>query len=116
VHSGGLGYDYLHGALDDRTRITDVEVLPDERDATCAEFLCRAVTWSVAQNQDLDLFWRCRSGPQNHPAWDSWSAIYISRGAPPDHAGLQRRSSRSRPWPASSGTHKEAERHGRDHA
>jgi len=41
----GIGYDYLHVAIDDRTRLAYVEALPDERDATCAEFLYRAVTW-----------------------------------------------------------------------
>ena len=40
-----IGYDYLHVAIDDRTRLAYVEALPDERDLTCAEFLYRAVTW-----------------------------------------------------------------------
>jgi len=44
-----IGYDYLHVAVDDRTRLAYVEALPDERDLTCAEFLYRAVTWFRAQ-------------------------------------------------------------------
>jgi transposase len=32
VHGRPLGYDYLHVAIDDRTRIAYVEALPDERD------------------------------------------------------------------------------------
>ena len=38
-----IGYDYLHVAIDDRTRLAYVEALPDERDGTCAEFLYRAI-------------------------------------------------------------------------
>lgn len=41
----GIGYDYLHVAIDDHTRLAYIEALPDERDATCAAFLHRAVTW-----------------------------------------------------------------------
>ncbi len=40
-----IGYDYLHVAIDDRTRIAYVEALPDERDLTCAGFLHRAASW-----------------------------------------------------------------------
>ena len=36
------GYDYLHVAVDDHTRLAYVEVLPDERDLTAAGFLIRA--------------------------------------------------------------------------
>ena len=39
------GYDYLHVAVDDHTRLAYIEALPDERDPTCAQFLHRAVTW-----------------------------------------------------------------------
>jgi len=41
----GIGYDYLHVAIDDHTRLAYIEALPDERDATCAGFLHRALTW-----------------------------------------------------------------------
>ena len=42
----GLGYDYLHVAVDDRTRLAYVEIHPDERGDTCAAFLQRAGGWS----------------------------------------------------------------------
>jgi transposase InsO family protein len=45
VRGRGNGYDYLHVAIDDHSRVAYIEALPDERDATCAEFLYRAVTW-----------------------------------------------------------------------
>jgi transposase InsO family protein len=38
----GAGYDYLHVAVDDRSRYAYVETHPDERGATCAQFLARA--------------------------------------------------------------------------
>jgi transposase InsO family protein len=37
-----VGYDYVHVAVDDHSRLAYVEVLPDERGATCAGFLRRA--------------------------------------------------------------------------
>jgi transposase InsO family protein len=39
----GLGYDYLHAAVDDHSRVAYVEPLPDERGVTCAGFVERAV-------------------------------------------------------------------------
>jgi transposase InsO family protein len=36
------GYDYIHAAIDDHSRLAYAEVLPDEQAATCAGFLCRA--------------------------------------------------------------------------
>lgn len=39
-----IGYDYVHTAIDDYTRLAYSEVLPDEKDLTCAEFLDRAMT------------------------------------------------------------------------
>ena len=41
----GLGWDYVHVAVDDRTRIAYAEVLPDEKGPTCAQFLHRAAQW-----------------------------------------------------------------------
>ena len=45
VRGRGNGYDYLHVAIDDHTRIAYIEALPDERQQTCAQFLHRAATW-----------------------------------------------------------------------
>jgi transposase InsO family protein len=38
----GRGYDFLHAAVDDHSRVAYVEVHPDERGETCAAFLGRA--------------------------------------------------------------------------
>ena len=41
----GVGWEYVHVAVDDHSRIAYVEVLPDQGGATCAAFLQRAVAW-----------------------------------------------------------------------
>jgi len=38
----GKGYDYLHVAVDDHTRIAFVQIHPDERGTTCARFITDA--------------------------------------------------------------------------
>ncbi|MBT1194064.1 IS481 family transposase [Rhodococcoides kroppenstedtii] len=40
-----IGYDYIHTAIDDHTRLAYSEVLPDEKDLTNAGFLHRALAW-----------------------------------------------------------------------
>ena len=40
-----IGFDYVHVAIDDHTRLAYVEVLPDERATACAGFLTRAAAW-----------------------------------------------------------------------
>lgn len=44
-HEPRLGYDYLHIAVDDRSRLAYVEALADERRDTAAAFLDRALAW-----------------------------------------------------------------------
>ncbi|MEV0513802.1 IS481 family transposase [Nonomuraea sp. NPDC050405] len=39
------GYDYIHSAIDDHTRIAYSEIHPDEKAATCAAFLRRAAAF-----------------------------------------------------------------------
>jgi transposase InsO family protein len=41
----GVGWEYLHGAIDDASRLAYTELLPDERGASCAGFLTRAAAW-----------------------------------------------------------------------
>jgi transposase InsO family protein len=38
-----IGYDYVHSLIDDHSRLAYSEILPDEKGATCAGFLERAV-------------------------------------------------------------------------
>ena len=46
-----LGYDYLHVAVDDRSRIAYAEALLDERKETAAAFTSRAISWFA----DIDI-------------------------------------------------------------
>ena len=45
----GIGWEFLHVALDDHSRVTYAELLPDERGETAAAFLTRAAAWFRAQ-------------------------------------------------------------------
>ena len=40
-----VGFDYVHSAVDDHSRLAYSEVLPDEQGPTCAGFLTRAAAW-----------------------------------------------------------------------
>jgi transposase InsO family protein len=43
-----IGFDYVHAAVDDHSRLAYAEVLPDEKAATCAGFLTRAAAYFAA--------------------------------------------------------------------
>jgi transposase InsO family protein len=45
----GIGWEYVHVAVDDCTRLAYVEVQRDEREHTAARFLAHAVAWFAAQ-------------------------------------------------------------------
>lgn len=45
---GRVGYDYVHSAVDDHSRLAYSEVLPDETGPTCAAFLRRAAAFFAA--------------------------------------------------------------------
>jgi transposase len=49
VRGRGIGYDYVHAAVDDHTRLAYAEILPDEKGATAAAFLTRAAGWFAQQ-------------------------------------------------------------------
>ncbi len=43
--SDGAGWEFVHVAVDDASRLAYVEVLPDERRQSCTGFLVRALRW-----------------------------------------------------------------------
>lgn len=45
----GVGWEFLHVAIDDCTRLTHAELLPDERQETATAFLQRAAMWFARQ-------------------------------------------------------------------
>ncbi|KDE97636.1 transposase [Mycolicibacterium aromaticivorans JS19b1 = JCM 16368] len=40
-----IGFDYVHSVVDDHSRLAYSEILPDEKGATCGEFLARAAEY-----------------------------------------------------------------------
>jgi transposase InsO family protein len=44
-----IGYDYVHAAVDDHSRLAYAEILPDEKGPTAAAFLLRAASHFAAQ-------------------------------------------------------------------
>lgn len=40
-----IGFDYIHSAIDDHSRLAYSEIHPDEKGETCAAFLARAAAW-----------------------------------------------------------------------
>lgn len=44
-----IGHDFVHTAIDDHTRLAYSEIHDNERDATSAQFLHRALAWFAAQ-------------------------------------------------------------------
>ena len=47
--SNGAGWEYVHIAIDDFSRIAYAEILCDEKGATCAAFMYRACRWFARQ-------------------------------------------------------------------
>lgn len=52
--AGRAGYDYLHAAVDDHSRVAYVEVHADERGETCARFLARAAGFFAEQGVRIE--------------------------------------------------------------
>jgi transposase InsO family protein len=51
-HRSRPGYDFVHCAIDDHTRLAYAEIHPDETAETCAGFLRRAARWFAGQGID----------------------------------------------------------------
>lgn len=49
----GIGWEFAHVAIDDFSRLSYMEVLPDERGATVASFLRRALAWYREQGLEV---------------------------------------------------------------
>ncbi len=50
----GVGWEVLHVAIDDTTRLVYAELLPDERRYTTAHFTVRALRWFAAQGINVE--------------------------------------------------------------
>ena len=53
-HKRSVGFDFIHSAIDAYSRLAYSEVLPDERGATCARFLARALEFFCEHGIGVD--------------------------------------------------------------
>ncbi|MFF3761362.1 IS481 family transposase [Streptomyces sp. NPDC002185] len=80
VTRSGMGFDYVHSAVDDHSRLAYSEIHPDEKVATCAGFLTRAAAFFHSQGIDriervlTDNAWAYRKGL-------AWKAALAELGA-----------------------------------
>jgi transposase InsO family protein len=79
-HKRGRGYDFLHIAVDDRTRIAYVEVHPDERKETAASFMARALGWFADLGVGVE-----RVLTDNGNCYRSWPFRDVLQGAGVTH-------------------------------
>ena len=47
------GFDYIHSAVDDHTRLAYSEIHPDEKGETCAGFMARAAAWFASHDVEI---------------------------------------------------------------
>jgi transposase InsO family protein len=72
-----VGYDFIHAAVDDRSRLAYAEVLPDERRQTAAGFMARAITFYAERGVTVE-----RVLTDNGPCYRSreFNAVLSSAG------------------------------------
>jgi transposase InsO family protein len=78
VRGRGNGYDFLHVAVDDHSRIAYIEALPDERDATCAGFLHRAATWFHQRGITVERV--LTDNAMTYRQGRNWTAVCVALG------------------------------------
>ena len=70
--NAGAGWDVVHVAIDDHSRLAYVEVLLDEDPPSCIEFLQRALAWFREQGiRVLRLLTDNGNGYRSHGFWDA---------------------------------------------
>ena len=50
----GIGWEFVHVAVDDKTRLAYVEILPDERGVTARAFLQRTIRWFARRGIQIE--------------------------------------------------------------
>jgi transposase InsO family protein len=90
VRGRGIGWDYVHVAIDDHTRLAYAEVLPDEKTTTCASFLTRAAAWFAGHG--VTVRWVLTDNAKSYRIGRAWIAAC-------DSLGIARRFIKpGRPW------------------
>jgi transposase InsO family protein len=78
VRGRGNGYDYLHVAVDDHSRLAYIEALPDEKDPTCARFLHRAATWFHTHGVTVERV--LTDNALSYRRGRNWAAVCVALG------------------------------------
>ncbi|MDX6622056.1 MAG: hypothetical protein QOK36_4442 [Gaiellales bacterium] len=78
VRGRGNGYDFVHVAVDDHSRLAYIEALPDERDATCAGFLHRAASWFHARGVRIERV--LTDNAMSYRKGQHWRAVCVGLG------------------------------------
>jgi transposase InsO family protein/transposase-like protein len=69
TRSRGAGWQYLHVAVDDHSRLAYAEVLPHEDGLACAAFLRRALRWYAEQGLVVERVLTDNAGAYRSRAW-----------------------------------------------
>jgi transposase InsO family protein len=68
-HRDRIGYDFVHSAVDDHTRLAYSEVLPDERQETCVAFWGRAHAFYAAHGIRVERVMTDNGNPYRSRLW-----------------------------------------------
>jgi transposase InsO family protein len=81
VHrSRNAGWQHLHIAIDDHSRLAYAEILPSERNHDCAAFLRRAVAWYAIQGIRIERVLSDNAKPYHSHLWrDTCAELKIGR-------------------------------------
>jgi len=78
VRGRGAGYDYVHSAVDDHSRVAYSEILDSERAEDCAAFLARALTFFAAHGVTVTRVMTDNAFAYRHGA--AWREVLTHRG------------------------------------
>lgn len=73
-----VGFDYLHVAVDDHSRLAYIEALPDEKELTCAGFLHRAASWFRTQGVTIERV--ITDNALSYRNGRTWAAVCVGLG------------------------------------
>jgi len=66
-----VGYDYVHTAIDDHSRLAYAEIHDDEKGTTCAGFLTRAAAFYASHGITVDASSATTPGTTESPGTSS---------------------------------------------
>jgi transposase InsO family protein len=78
-HNHNVGWEAVHVAVDDTSRLAYVEVLPDERGVTSVGFLQRAIAWFATHGITVQRVMTDNGAPYKSRIWAAWCADHDIR-------------------------------------